>query len=394
MLLGAVVFFVGLMVSIALHEAGHMLVAKRAGARVSAFMVGFGPSLVSFRRGATRYGLKLLPFGGYVRILGMRAPDPGASPPAESDEERQVPGRDFYQLSAPRRIATLLAGPLANLLFAAVLLIVVLSVLGIPSTSNRVGEVRACSAEKCAPGQAASPAQAAGFLPGDEIVAVDMRAVSTWEEVAAAIAAAPINVGMTVEIRRDGKSLTLRPVAVENPTRPGSGYLGLSPAIVLARQSPVRVPELLWMQSTQVAKAVSTFPVRIFQTFDQSMRGESRPVDGPVGIVGVGRIGVDIGSTDVLFAQRLGQLLVLLAGLNVSLAVFNLIPLLPLDGGHVALTLFESTRSRLARLRRRPDPGPVHSRHLALVTQLVIVFFVTSSVLLLFVDLVNPVRLP
>ena len=221
MLLGVIVFFFGLILSIALHEAGHMVAAKRVGARVSEFMVGFGPSLVSFRRGATRYGLKLLPFGGYVRILGMRAPDRGSTPPAETDEELQVPGRDFYQLSAPRRIATLLAGPLANVAFAAVLLVFVLSVLGVPSTVNRVGVVRECAAERCEPGQAVSPAQAAGFRAGDEIVAIDMRAVTSWDDVSRLIAAAPIDVGMTVEIRRDGESMTLRPTVAENPARPG-----------------------------------------------------------------------------------------------------------------------------------------------------------------------------
>lgn len=394
MVLGAIVFFIGLTLSIALHEAGHMVVAKRVGARVSEFMVGFGPSLVSFRRGATRYGFKLLPFGGYVRILGMRAPDRGAPPPVETDEERQVPGRNFYQLSAPRRIVTLLAGPMANVAFAAALLVVVLSVLGVPSAVKRVAEVRECVAVSCDPGQPISPAQAAGFRAGDEIVAIDMRAVASWGDVARLITAAPIGTGMTVEVRRDGKLLTLHPIVAENPARPGTGYLGISPVVELVRQNPSRVPELLWSQSTQVLGALSAFPLRIAQTVDGTLRGEERAIDGPVGIVGVGRIGVDIGAADVSFAQRLGQLLVLLAGLNMSLAVFNLIPLLPLDGGQVALALFESARSRLARLRRRPDPGPVESRHLAFITQLVIAFFVTSSVLLLFVDLVNPVRLP
>ena len=394
MVMGVAVFFFGLLVSIALHELGHLLAAKRVGARVSEFMVGFGPSLVAFRLGHTRYGLKLLPFGGYVRILGMRAPDPLSPTTSETDHERSVPGRDFYQLSTPRRVVTMLAGPFANLVFAGALLLFVLSVLGVPAASTSVGSVRACAAESCVTGLPASPAQAAGFLPGDKIVAIDVRAVDSWEDISRAIAATSPGREMVVEVSRDGKPVTLRPVVAANPQRPGTGYLGVTPQVALKQQTPARVPGLLWTQAGQVVHALSDFPVRVAQTFDDAMRGEPRRADGPVGIVGVGRIGADIGAVDASLAVRLGQLLVLLAGLNVSLAIFNLIPLLPLDGGHVALAVFESLRSRLARLRRRPEPGPVDPRRLLMVTQLVVVFFITSSLLLLFADLVNPIQLP
>jgi membrane-associated protease RseP (regulator of RpoE activity) len=143
-----------------------------------------------------------------------------------------------------------------------------------------------------------------------------------------------------------------------------------------------------------VLGAVLGFPLRVLETFGGTLRGEERDPAGPIGLVGVGRIGADIGDAPAPVSTRLGQLLVLLAGLNVSLGVFNLIPLLPLDGGHIALTWFEAARSRLARLRRRTDPGPVDMRKLMPLTNLVVAFFIVSTLLLVFADLVNPIRLP
>lgn len=392
-MLGVAVFLVGLFVSIAVHEAGHMLVARRVGGRVSEFMVGFGPRVLSFTRGHTRYGLKAIPFGGYVRILGMRPA--GRGEPAETEQERAVPGQDFWRLSAPRRTAALLAGPFANLLLAGFLLAFVVSVLGVPSASSRVGTVREClSVRACAPGDPASPAFVAGLRPGDEIVAFDGAPVSSWEEIVAAIASRTPGDMLEITVESGGGERTLKTLLAANPAAPGSPLLGISPEIVTERRAPTMVPRLLLDQSRSVLAAVFGFPVRVLETFGDALRGEARDPAGPVGLVGVGRIGADIGDAPAPMGTRLGQLLVLLAGLNVSLGVFNLVPLLPLDGGHVALTWFETSRSRLARLRRREDPGPVDMRRLLPLTNLVVAFFIVSTLLLVFADLVNPIRMP
>jgi len=392
-MLGVVVFLVGLFVSIAVHEAGHMITARRFGGRVSAFMVGFGPNILSFKRGHTRYGLKAIPFGGYVRILGMRPP--GQGEPVETEEERSVPGKDFYRLSAPRRTATLLAGPFSNLLLAGLLLTFVVSVLGVPAASSRVGVVRECvAAPVCSPDGKASPAALAGLKAGDEIVALDGAPVSSWEEIAVSIAARTPGDVLEVTLVADGEQRTVRALLAENPAAPDSAMLGISPEIVSERRAPTMVPRLLLEQSRNVLGAVLGFPVRVLETFGDSLRGEERDPAGPVGLVGVGRIGADIGDAPAPMNTRLGQLLVLLAGLNVSLGVFNLIPLLPLDGGHIALTWFETLRSRVARMRRRTDPGPVDMRRLMPVTNLVVAFFIVSTLLLVFADVVNPIRMP
>jgi membrane-associated protease RseP (regulator of RpoE activity) len=392
-MLGILVFLVGLFVSIAVHEAGHMVAARRSGGRVSEFMVGFGPSIVSFKRGHTRYGLKAIPFGGYVRILGMRPS--GQGDPAETEEEKAVPGEDFYRLSTPRRTVTLLAGPFANLLLAGALLTFVVSVLGIPAASSRVGVVRECvSAVACSAEDSASPAQLAGLQVGDKIVALDGVSVSSWDAISEGISSRTPGDTLEITIESDGVSRTVKTLLAANPTAPDAALLGISPWIVSERRAPTMVPGLLIEQSRSVLIAVLGFPVRVLETFGDSLRGEERDPAGPIGLVGVGRIGADIGDAPAPMSTRLGQLLVLLAGLNVSLGVFNLIPLLPLDGGHIALTWFETLRSRLARMRRHADPGPVDMRRLMPLTNIVIAFFIVSTVLLLFADVVNPIRMP
>ena len=392
-MLGILVFLVGLFVSIAVHEAGHMVAALRSGGRVSEFMVGFGPSIVSFKRGHTRYGLKAIPFGGYVRILGMRPS--GQGDPAETEEEKAVPGEDFYRLSTPRRTVTLLAGPFANLLLAGVLLTFVVSVLGIPAASSRVGVVRECvSAVACSAEDSASPALLAGLQVGDKIVALDGVSVSSWDAISEGISSRTPGDTLEITIESDGVTRTVKTLLAANPTAPDAALLGISPWIVSERRAPTMVPGLLIEQSRSVLIAVLGFPVRVLETFGDSLRGEERDPAGPIGLVGVGRIGADIGDAPAPMSTRLGQLLVLLAGLNVSLGVFNLIPLLPLDGGHIALTWFETLRSRLARMRRHADPGPVDMRRLMPLTNIVIAFFIVSTVLLLFADVVNPVHMP
>jgi len=393
MLFGVAFFVVGLLVSIAVHELGHMLVAKAAGGRVSEFMVGFGPKVFSFVRGTTRYGLKAIPFGGYVRILGMRPRVPGE--PAETAFEAAVPGRDFHELPAWRRTATLLAGPLTNIVLATVLVAVTVSLIGVPSTTNRVGIVRTCLLEEpCGAGTERSPAARAGVEPGDRVVAVDGRPTPTWESVAAAIAGA--GAGSEIVFTLESPDGTVREARTTTVARPadGAAIVGIGPAVETLRRSPAEVPALVLGQTGAIVRAIAGFPVRVLGTFSDSLTGAERDLDGPVGLVGVGRIGAQIGDAPAPLVVRTGQLMLLLAGLNVSLGVFNLVPLLPLDGGHIAVTWFETARSRWSRRRGREDPGPVDIRRLMPVTNLVVVFFVVSSLLLVFADVTNPIRLP
>lgn len=393
-MLGLVVLFVGVMVSIAVHEFGHLAAAKRSGARVSEFMVGFGPRLLSFKRGDTRYGLKLLPFGGYVRILGMHAPGRGFDR-AETDEEQVIPGTDFWRLGTFRRSATLLAGVTANFLLAAVLLLVVLVGLGLPSATSTVSTVSPCvSVAACAPGDDPSPAATAGLSAGDTLLAIDGATAGSWDGLLGLLAAHHPGDRVVLTVEREGSRRELPVVLAEHPAAPGRAYLGITPSITFAADSASRVGPLLWTQTRLVATTVVGFPARVLSAFSSTLTGTERDPAGAVSLVGAGRLGAEIGGGDAPLRARLGQLLVMLAGLNVSLAVFNLVPLVPLDGGHVAVVWFEGLRARFARLRRRPDPGPIDYRRLMPLTQLVVVFFITASLLLVFADIANPLPAP
>jgi membrane-associated protease RseP (regulator of RpoE activity) len=391
---GLLVFLVGVMCSIAIHELGHLWAAKRAGARVSEFMVGFGPRLLSFKKGHTSYGLKLLPFGGYVRILGMHAPGKGFDRP-ESESEAAVPGTDFYRLSVTRRTAILLAGVTMNFLFAALLLLVVLVGFGLPRASNTVSVVSSCvSATTCTDLDPVSPARSAGLLPGDQVVSIDDRPVGEWGDLTAVLAERrPGDVVELAIVSGEGERV-VDVELTEHPLFPGRGFLGVSPEVVFVSESPTRVVPLLGEQSRMVAGTLAGFPARVYSAFTSTLTGTERDPAGAVSIVGAGRLGAELGSGEEPLRARLGQLLVLLAGLNVSLAVFNLIPLVPLDGGHVAVTWFEGIRSRLARLRGRPDPGHIDHRRLLPLTQLVVAFVILSSLALIFADIANPISLP
>ena len=393
-MLGLIVFLLGVMVSIAVHELGHLLAAKRSGARVSEFMVGFGPRLISFKRGSTRYGLKLLPFGGYVRILGMHAPGRGFDRP-ETDEEREIPGTDFWRLGTFRRSVTLLAGVTANFLLAALLLLVVLLGIGLPTPSTTVEAVSPCvAAAPCSTDEPASPAYEAGLQSGDVVLSVDDVAVPSWDAMLAVLAEHQPGDRIVLLLLRGDRRIDVPVVLGEHPVVPGRAYIGVTPTVVFQSGSATAVPALLWDQTYQSAAMVAGFPARVFSAFSSSLAGEERDPSDAISIVGAGRLGAEIGSGTDPLRSRLGQLLALLAGLNISLAVFNLIPLVPLDGGHVAVVWFEGLRARLARLRRRPDPGPVDYRRLMPLTQFVVVFFITASLLLIFADIANPVSMP
>lgn len=393
-MLGLVVFLVGVMLSIAVHEFGHLFAAKRSGARVSEFMVGFGPRLLSFRRGHTSYGLKLLPFGGYVRILGMHAPGKGFDRP-ETPEEAEVPGVDFYRLSAFRRTAILLAGVTLNFVFAALLLLVVVVGLGVPRASNVLSVVSPCvSSSPCLSTDEVSPAAASGLRPGDVVTSIDGVEVGDWSELTAVLSLKAPGDSVDLIVVSSGVSREIVVSLAEHPDLPGRGFLGVSPSVVFVSESPSVVLSLMLEQSKMVVSSVASFPARVFSAVDTTLAGEPRDPSGAVSLVGAGRLGAEIGSDESPLRSRLGQLLVLLAGLNVSLAVFNLIPLVPLDGGHVAVVWFESLRRRFALLRRRPDPGPVDYRRLMPLTQLVVAFVIVSSLLLILADVANPISLP
>lgn len=425
--LGIALFVLGILVSIALHEVGHLVPAKRSGVKVTQYMVGFGPTLWSTRRGETEYGVKWIPLGGYIRMIGMFPPAPGADPrrlrrastgpfaqlvedARTASLEEIAPGdepRTFYRQPVRRKLLIMLGGPLMNLLLAAVLFTLVLSVIGVPTSAplsqvgTRLATVSSCvlppgANRACVPGDRPTPAAAAGLRPGDTIVGFEGEPVDQWEELSSRIRQAG---GRTVSLRveRDGQSRDV-PVALTTTPREGQqvGFLGVSPQSpppVLQRRPLGDVPALMWNFTVLTGKAMLGIPQRMVGVWEAAFGGAERDPMGPIGVVGVSRIGGEVAAMpDVPVSFKAVEFLNLLASLNMALFVFNLLPLLPLDGGHAAGALWEGLRRTLARVRGRPDPGPVDVARLLPLAYGVAVLLVGMSVLLLYADVVNPIR--
>ncbi|KGM14136.1 M50 family metallopeptidase [Cellulomonas bogoriensis] len=431
--LAVVVVVVGLLVSIALHEVGHMVPAKRFGVRVSQYMVGFGPTLWSRTRGETEYGLKAIPLGGYVRLVGMLPPADvvGAAPPragrmaelvadarAASAEEIR-PGEDhraFYRLSTPRKVVVMTGGPLMNLLIAGVLLAVVGVGIGVPVPGTTVASMPACvpaaQGRPCTDADPATPAEVAGVRTGDRLVAYDGVPTPTWEDFQQAVAGAGTAV-VPLTVERAGEELTLQvepalrgrvvlgadgapvPGADGEPATETVPFVGVTPGYERERQSVGTVAAQLGDVTWQTARVVATLPVHVVEVGRAAFGGAER-TDGILGPVGIGRVAGEIATTDapgVTVSDRVATMLTLLAVLNVALFVFNMIPLLPLDGGHVAGALWEGARRQVARLRGRPRPAPTDVARMMPVAYGVFIALIGLGVLLLYADIVRPITL-
>ncbi len=432
---GLLVLLIGLLASIALHEVGHMVPAKRFGVRVSQYMVGFGPTLWSRTKGETEYGLKAIPLGGYVRLVGMYPPADavGATPGTgrfsglidaarEASAEEIRPGEDhraFYRLSTPKKVVVMLGGPVMNLLIAVVLVGIVLVGIGTagPATTT-VGVIGECllpadapAERQCTASDPQVPAAQAGLLPGDRIVSFGGRTIETWADVQSAIASTPgSDIPLVVERSGETVTLSVSPVTVDRPVRDADGnvllnpdgtvelapqrYLGFSPTAALERQSIGTVLPAVGDAVVQTAAIVVTLPARLVDVVQATLGHEARDTSSVVGVVGVGRFAGEIAEAPGLgTAQRVASMLGLLASLNVALFVFNLIPLLPLDGGHVAGALWEGAKRQLARLRGAPRPRPVDVARMMPLAYGVFILLAVVGLVLVYADIAAPVSL-
>lgn len=443
---GVLVVALGLALSIALHEVGHLVPAKAFGVRVTQYMVGFGPTLASWRRGETEYGIKALPLGGYVAMVGMLPPPKGGVVPrtgatglwdragrlahdartqAAAELTAADEGRQFIQLPVWKRVVIMLGGPFVNLLIALALTAVLVSGFGVSRPSTTVDEVFQCvvtqpeqdartaagaDPEACGPSDPAGPAYAAGLRPGDTVVSFDGRPVQDWGQLAAAIRA---RAGQPTRIvwERDGARMesTLTPQLTERPVTDALGvperapdggpktqqvgFLGLASRVETVRQPPWEAVPVVWRQVAGVVDVILVLPQRLWDTAVAVVTPAERDPNGPMSVVGVGRVAGEAAALDTAsVADKAATLLSLVAGVNVALMVFNLIPLLPLDGGHVAGALWEGLRRGWARLRGRPDPGPFDLATMLPLTYVVGAAMLAMGVLLIVADVVKPVK--
>ncbi|RLV48872.1 RIP metalloprotease [Nocardioides mangrovicus] len=413
-ILGVVVFVVGIAASIGLHEMGHMIPAKLFGVKVTQYFVGFGPTIWSRRRGETEYGFKWIPLGGYVKMVGMLPPAKGddehvlrktntgmftqlISDARSAEYELVEPGdeeRLFYRKAWWKKLIVMSGGPLVNVAIAFILFGSVFAIRGVPEGFTQdVGGVSACSAQLCATGQTSTPAQAAGFKAGDRVVSFDGTKLSGWDQLVPLIKK---SAGKTVSIGvvRDGRSLTLTPTIAALPGSKDVGFLGLAPTAQYVRKGPIYTADQMGTYTKDTVVAVLHLPVRVYGVAKTVLGLQPRQADSPVSLVGAGRwAGETTSEHGMAVADRIQFLVLLLASVNLFLGMFNFVPLLPLDGGHIAGALYEAARRAWAKLFRRPDPGFFDVAKLLPVAYGVAGVFVLMTILLVYADIVDPVRI-
>ena len=377
-ILGMLAFVVALLLSVMVHEFGHFVTARRYGMWVSEFFVGFGKRIWSVQRGETEFGVKAIPAGGYCRIEGMSPND--AMPEGEED-------RAFYKASSGKKLIVLGAGSFLHFVLGYLLLFLLFAGVGTNQVLPIIGEVVSNSA-----------AQSAGIQVGDEVTSINGVEVTTWYKDVEAIRNSQ-GKELTLGLLRDGKNITItatpRLTDIDGTERYVLGIVNITglkrSGVVESASNSFKVTKSFLSESI---KSLAKLPEKIPALWGATVRGEERDANGLVGVVGVARVsGEAVGSDKLTPMERLATFLLIVASLNIFVGIFNLLPILPLDGGHMAVAIADEIRAFLARLRGRPRPAPIDVTVLTPITMVVFVVLACLTLLLLVADVINPVTL-
>ncbi len=425
-LFGAVLFFALVMASIALHEIGHLVPGKLFDVRTTQYFVGFGRTLWSRKIGETEFGFKAIPLGGYVRFVGMYPP--GKDHPHQvraartgifqtmADNARAAEwetirpeddGRLFYQKKTWQKLIIMAGGPTMNILLAFVLLWGVTGIYGVYRPQLTIEAVQECvvpanATDTSCTGKPKTPAYESGIRQGDKILAFNGRPIADWSQMSEAIRA-NLDGPAQITVERAGQVVQLTPVntvinGVPDRWDPGkrvaAGFFGVVPVTERVTGGPLVVLSDMWEMTQQTFRALITFPAKVYNTAANLITGQPRDVYGPMSIVGASRAAGEVASTNQLDDQnKIAVMVTLLGSVNLFVALFNFIPLLPLDGGHIAGALYEGLKRWLARIFKRPDPGYVDTAKMLPVAYAVGGLILVSGVVLILADLIDPITL-
>jgi membrane-associated protease RseP (regulator of RpoE activity) len=406
---GIVLFALAILLSVALHECGHMWAARATGMKVRRYFVGFGPTLWSTTRpnklGSTEYGVKAIPLGGFCDIAGMTSVDQLAP-----EDERYA----MYRQKTWKRVAVLFAGPAMNFVIGLVLVYGIALVWGLPNlhppTSAMVGETSCVKAEtvrgELGTCTGIGPAALAGIQAGDVVVAVSGTPVSSFEEMVTEVRKASGPTPFTIERGTDGSATAFEPIVDVTTTKrwvapPGGGDatgpvdVG-SIGIAAAQFGPTHYNALSAVPGTfaftgdlavLLGKSLLAIPTKV-GALVHAIGGGERDPETPISVVGASIIGGDTVDHGLWVAFWF-----FLAQLNFVLGAINLVPLLPFDGGHIAVAVYEKIRNLIRSARGVIPAGPVDYTKLMPATYVILVVVVGYMALTVTADLVNPIRL-
>ncbi|GIM93265.1 zinc metalloprotease [Paractinoplanes toevensis] len=391
-----------------LHEAGHLLAAKRFGMRVTQYFVGYGPTIFSWRRGGTEYGLKAIPLGGFCKIVGM-TPDDDVDP---ADQHRAM-----WRFPVWKRTVVMVSGVLVQFALAIVTLWFAAAYVGVPNLDYPQSEadlaaqpaaitigdcVTPDAARSCTPADPVAPARAAGLRTGDVLTAVNGVPITNYGDLVRVVRQArpgPAEVAYT----RDGQPAVVRVdlSAVRRPPLDSPAGPVATVAALGVGQHIAAPPEVTFGPAGAVGATATYSGWMVEQTYESAKRipskipalwhsitGAERDPNTPISVVGVSLIGGEAAALGLWSA-----VLMIFIGLNVFMGFFNLLPLLPLDGGHIAIAWFERARSWVAARLGRPDPGRVDYLKMMPMTYTVILIGGAFTLLTLTADIINPITI-